>query len=223
MLTDKDLAELCAASYHSFADSSAVTWDFWENGLTNDGVPYGIKVTDGRPVVCFPGSRVFLDWRRDLDTWPQNPEVHQVLGRLHPGFYHGMEVTWGKVRERLQSAPSIMVGHSLGAARANVMSALSTLDGVPVLAKVLWGEPKAGMSELSAVTRTVPGRTYRNGGARFHDQVTDVPYSVPPLLNYKHDRDFTLISAEPSKLDHWGFFAWHHIELYASKTPATSI
>lgn len=224
MITDRDLADLCAASYHSFTDPSAVTWDLWESGFTNDGVAYGVKTIDGRPVVCFPGSRVFLDWRRDLDVWPDAPKVHQQLGHLHPGFYHGMEVTWAKLGPLLRSGPPpIYVGHSLGAARANVMSALSILDGMPVAAKVLFGEPKAGMAQLSSITGKITGRTYRNGGDRFHDQVTDVPYYLPPLLCYEHDRDFTLVDAEPPALDSWGFFAWHHIELYASETPTTVV
>lgn len=223
MITDKDCADLCSESYASFSPRSLVTWDFWESGLGNDGVAYGIKVIEDKPVIVFPGSRTFLDWRRDLDTWPSAPIVHDTIGRIHPGFYHGMEVTWEKIRVRLGNTPAILVGHSLGAARANLLSGLATLDEVPVIGKVLFGEPKAGMEALAAVTSRVPGRTYRNGGDRFHDQVTDTPYYVPPLLLYQHDRDFALVSAAPAPHDLWGFFAWHHMPLYASKTPPTII
>ena len=108
----------------------------------------------------------------------------------------------------------IFGGHSLGAARANNLTGLAAIDGVPPISKVLFGEPKSGFQQLATITSKVPGRTFRNGDHIFHDVVTDVPYYIPPLL-YSHDRDFTLVHGDPPAIDEFGFFAWHHIELYA--------
>lgn len=211
MITDHDIAELCVGSYAAAGD--AVTWDFWENGATNMDVAYGVKIVDGVAVVIFPGSVTFLDWRRDLDTWADTPHVHPQLGPLHEGFYLGMEMTWDKIKSR-GALRMIFGGHSLGAARANNLTGLASIDGAPPIAKVLFGEPKSGFQQLAAITSKVPGRTYRNGSSVFHDVVTDVPYYISPLL-YSHDRDFTLVRVDPPAIDEFGFFAWHHIQLYS--------
>lgn len=220
MISDRDIADLCVGSYDAYT-GPPVTWDFWEDGKTNNDVKYGVKIVSGLVVVIFPGSQSFTDWRRDLDTWSETPPVeHEALGPLHAGFYAGMEVTWQKLKAR--GGCHVFGGHSLGAARANIATGMAAIDGTMPVAKVLFGEPKAGFQQLADVTSKIPGRTYRNGGALFHDAVTDVPYYIPPFL-FMHDRDFALINAEPPAFDSLGFFAWHHIPLYASKTPATLI
>ncbi len=219
MITDRDIADLCVASYDAYT-GAPVTWDFWEDGSTNNSVKYGIKIVASTVIGIFPGSQDVIDWRRDLDSWAETPIEHETLGPLHEGFYAGMELTHQKLKAR--GGCHVFGGHSLGAARANIAAAMAAIDGNPPIAKVLFGEPKAGFQQLADITSKIPGRTYRNGGALFHDAITDVPYYIPPLL-YMHDRDFSLVSAEPPPLDSFGFFAWHHIPLYASKTPPNII
>lgn len=211
MITDQGIAALCEASYAQ-PGGLLTSWDTWEDGAANNGVVYGIKVVDGIDAVIFRGSTTFLDWRRDLDTWATSPVEHPALGPLHSGFYEGMEETWRKIRAR-GSAQLILGGHSLGAARANILAGLARLDGVPVLRKVLFGEPKSGFPRLAGVTSAIPGATYRNGNGIFHDAVTDVPYYLP-LLPYSHDRELTRVKADPPEAHEWGFFTWHSISLY---------
>jgi hypothetical protein len=218
MITDKDIAELCVGSY----GTPAISWDFWEDGTTNDGVKYGVKIIDGIDVIILPGSEVMLDWRRDLDTFPETATNHPQLGQLHTGFYTGMEQTWQKIKSRNRSK-RIGGAHSLGASRLRILAGLAVIDQQPPIACITFGEPKAGMQQLADITKSVSGRTYRNGGTLFHDPVTDVPYFLPPKLLFIHDREFTLVSNSPPSDDEWGFFSYHHIPLYAEVTPATLI
>jgi Lipase (class 3) len=211
MITDQGIAALCEASYAQ-TGGPLVPWDTWEDGTANNGVVYGIKVVDGIDVVIFRGSTTFLDWWCDLDIRSPACVEHPELGRLHQGFYTGMEETWRKIRAR-GTAQMIFAGHSLGAARANILTALARLDGIAPLRKVMFGEPKSGMPELAEITKAVPGASYRNGDNVWHDDVTAVPYYLP-TEPWSHDRDLTLVRADPPAFHEWGFFAWHAIPLY---------
>ena len=218
MITDHDLAVLAAATYDPHR-----AWDFWDGGVAHDSVAYGVTVVDGVPVVAFRGSTALIDWRRDLDAWAEPKVNHPDLGPLHDGFFEGMEGAWEMVQQHIKpGSPWIVCGHSLGAARANIVAGLAAADGVSPARKVLFGEPKSGFEELAAVTSRIPGASYRNGNEVAHDIVTDVPYYVPPLLAYVHDRPLTMVCCPPPPGSDLGIFAWHDSNLYVGALKGTS-
>ena len=68
----------------------------------------------------------------------------------------------------------------------------------------------------------IPGASYRNGNEVAHDIVTDVPYYVPPLLAYVHDRPLTMVCCPPPPGSDLGIFAWHDSNLYVGALKGTS-
>ena len=77
------------------------------------------------------------------------------------------------------------------------------------------GEPKPGFHQLGALVASAVTivRSYCNGDASGHDLVTDVPFSLP-LEPYEHLAMLTRVSAAPAPDDPWGFFRYHHVQLY---------
>jgi hypothetical protein len=131
-----------------------------------------------------------------------------------------MEHVWSELRPLLMQ-PVIIAGHSLGAARAAILTALMVKDGVIPAARVVFGEPKPGLIDLAELIKGVPARSYRNGDTLHHDLVTDVPLSLPPL-EYMHPTPIVPVCAEPTGdlFDRFGAFAWHHIGLYVTAVSA---
>ena len=218
--SDALIVSLCAAIYDPIALISP-TWDHFDLGA-DDGVCYGLKKLDGCDVVVFRGSITLQDWLRDLFVLPIPALVPELtrIGHVHAGFFLGMEKVWGELQPLL-TQPVIVTGHSLGAARAAILTGLMVKDGRPPIARVVFGEPKPGLSDLAALIEGVPARSYRNGDALHHDVVTDIPATMPPM-QFVHPSPVVVVTKSPgddlfSKL---GIFAWHHIELYQAAIAA---
>lgn len=218
-MTDRDLARIQAGVYER-NDESHIGWDDFERGDGDSGICWGCKVVGGVSVIALRGSVTFVDWIRDLWAFAP-PFQHGVLGPVHPGFFCGMAVAWDQIRKRTKG-PRVVIGHSLGAARAAVLCGLMVLDHEIPLARVVWGEPKPGFRKLADLIRSIPGRSYRNGdGGRHHDLVTDVPLSFPPE---EYVRCGKLIDVQQVPTDwSWGMFSWHSMSLYCQGTPETAV
>lgn len=210
--SDAALASLCRGIY---LPTALLDFDHFDAG-GDDGICWGIKKLPGFDVVVFRGSVTHLDWERDTRALSQLTRV----GHVHSGFWVGMEHVWSELRP-LVMQPVIVTGHSLGAARAAVLTALMVADGVPPVARVVFGEPKPGLLDLAKIVATVPGRSYRNGNGLYHDLVTDVPFSMPPL-QYMHPTPIIPVRADPTGplFERLGAFAFHHIELYETALAA---
>ena len=204
--SDALIASYCGMIYSPLA---LLKFDHFDAG-EDDGVCWALKRLPGFDVVVLRGSVTGLDWIRDLRAMASRTRI----GHVHVGFFTGMEHVWGDLRP-LISQPCIVTGHSLGAARAAILTALMTADGVPPVARVVFGEPKPGMIDLAEVIRDVPGRSYRNGDEVHHDLVTDVPFSFPPL-QYVHPTPIIPVFCKPHQDEFAanGVFAWHHWDLY---------
>lgn len=207
MPSDALIASICGAIYKPTALIDE--WAHIDAGL-DDGVFWAIKRLSGCDVVCFRGSITLQDWIRDVRAMA----VPTRVGHAHAGFYAGMENVWTEARPLIQQ-PVIVCGHSLGAARAAVMTALMLADGAPPLARVVFGEPKPGLLDFAQFVKDVPARSYRNGDAKHHDLVCDVPLSFPPL-QYVHPTPIVPVNCPPegSLFEKLGAFAWHHISNY---------
>ena len=166
-----------------------------------------------------------LDFWRDLHA-VADPFCHVGLGPVHPGFLAGMDAAWAGIRQHT-SGPRIVIGHSLGAARAAVLAGLMVLDHQPPVARVVWGEPLSGFQCLAELIKEISTRSYRNGDRFEHDPVTDVPV---PLGAERYARASPLVDicVQPAfgfSLDwhHIRPIGWHDMVLYAKGTPETAI
>ena len=204
--TDAEIADLCAQIY----EPNAVNiFDYFDAGA-DDGVCWGLVRRDGADVIVFRGSVTLRDWLRDLNDMLTSTRV----GHVHSGFYAGMERTWAEVQGLLRQG-AIVAGHSLGAAHADILTGLMVADGVPPIARVVFGEPKPGLLDFAKIVERVPGRSYRNGDPEHHDLITDVPFSFPPL-QYVHPTPIIPVCCRPNDglFSELGLFAWHGIDLY---------
>jgi predicted lipase len=172
MPSDAAIVALCAEIYQPTAIAGA--FDYYDAGM-DDGICWALRRLDDFDVVVFRGSVTRQDWLRDV----QALAMPSRIGHVHSGFYAGMEHMWADLKPML-SQPAIITGHSLGAARADVLTALMTVDSVLPVARVVFGEPKPGLLDLAKLITGIPGRSYRNGDDTHHDLITDVPFSFPP-------------------------------------------
>jgi hypothetical protein len=204
--SDAYLASLCGMVYSPLA---LLKFDHFDAG-EDDGVCWALKKLPGFDVVILRGSVTGLDWIRDLRALA----IKTRIGHVHIGFHAGMEHVWSDLRP-LVNQPCIVTGHSLGAARAAILTALMAIDGAAPAARVVFGEPKPGMIDLAETIKAVPGRSYRNGDDLHHDLVTDVPFSFPPL-QYVHPTAIIPVFCKPHEDEFLqnGIFAWHHMDLY---------
>jgi len=209
MPSDALIASYCGTIYKPTAIIS--DFDHFDAGL-DDGVTWALKRLPGYDLVVFRGSITLQDWIRDLRALA----IPSRIGHVHVGFYAGMENVWKDLRPLL-GQPAIVAGHSLGAARAGVMTALMTVDGAAPVARVVFGEPKPGLLDFAEIIKNIPARSYRNGDELHHDLICDVPLSFPPF-QYVHPTPVVPVTCKPDEVEFadGGAFAWHHIELYVT-------
>lgn len=178
-----------------------VEWDWWTG--PDAEVVWGKKKVNGVTVVVFRGSITPMDWIRDFEAIGM---LHGKLGMVHEGFLQGMEPVWESLKS--DDSPILVIGHSLGAARAAILTGLMCADGRSPIERVCWGEPSSGWITLADLIKHVPTRSFRNGNNKVHDPVTDVPplpyIHATPLIDVCAPPISSLIPSE-----------WHHMDLYA--------
>lgn len=216
MITNLRAAQLCAAIYTTPTD-----FPIYDAG-EDDGVCWALSREDDVDVVVLRGSVTFRDWLRDFLA-VANPYASRRLGPVHAGFYLGLDNAWTDIKPMLRKgAPLVLTGHSLGAARASILTGVAILDSMPPAARIVFGEPKPGFQQLGDFIGPVPAWSFRNGNGSHHDLVTDVPFTLPPV-DYVHPTKLFSVCAEPEPIHELGIFAWHSIALYvkALSNPAT--
>ena len=217
MTTHRDIANLVGALY---GDSLAVHWVYRSD--PDASVVMGIVRFNGFWVVACRGTYVFQDWLHDLNARPMVPTSHPAFGQVHRGFYLGTPEAWDIIRSILigrDLARIIFAGHSLGAARANLLAAHAVAVGLSPVMTLCWGEPRSGFPQLATFLKGVPGRSYVNVVNGIADGVTQ----LPPPVGYVHRVTLTTINSggiDPLNVDP---FARHHFDLYLAATPAVDI
>ena len=231
----------------AYPDYPKIAWDHFEQPQRDDGICWGLKRIGGSglalgiDVVVLRGSVTQQDWFRDFDALADPfesderqletflhhlgfsiegaAEEHAFLGPVHPGFLAGMEAALAAMRPLLREN-IIIAGHSLGAARAAILTGLmvhdANLNKAPApLACVTFGQPRPGFAKLAGVIASVPQRSYCNGNGSLVDMITEVPIAFGPE-NYVHPHPLTDVCEEPgaSWKQQWGVFAWHAMPLY---------
>jgi predicted lipase len=218
MITDQDIANLCADVY---LPAPQAGWTQLE--LPEDGIAYGVKDFGTAVALVFRGSDTLTDWLRDAETIA-DPFDHAGLGPVHPGFFQGLPELWAQLKPELTKKPCIVAGHSLGAGRASLFVGLMILDGTPPLRRVCFGEPRPGFPQSASIIIKANGRSYLNGNGRAHDLVTDVPFTTW-IEDYVHPTPLVPVCATPTEaeVEQDFVFAWHAMTLYASVTPTVVI
>lgn len=211
--SDVDLVELASAIYSPQINGFWETLDVGED----DGIYWALRRVDGYDIVVFRGSITAHDWIEDIRAVPYPTRI----GTVHEGFYAGMEHCWSDIKKLLRG-PVCVTGHSLGAARADILAGLMTVDGVAPVKLSVFGEPKPGFSDFGNIISAIPGTSYRNGNATFRDIVTEVPITLRPFDAFVHRKKLVDVDAEPmpNTLDDLSLFAFHHIELYVAGVTA---
>lgn len=197
---------LCAGIYGNLGSIPA--WDFFDDG-SDDGICWGVIKVDGLQHICFRGSVTAPDWFDDFEAIAVFDPVLQAY--VHPGFNRGIWRAWQKAKTMLDG-PWVAEGHSLGAARADNMTAYAVLDNNPPVKCVVFGEPKPGFADFAALVAKAPRASYRNMDAVGHDIVPDVPVRLL-VENYKAPSALIDVTASPAVGDQ-GLFIYHHIGLY---------
>lgn len=210
--TDVDLVNLSADIYINTSE-----WDHLDHGL-DDGIFWGLKKLDGCDVVVFRGSIIALDWWRDLRAVPFET---RNIGTVHAGFHAGMEKMWAEARPMLTN-PVCVTGHSLGAARAMILTGLMAADKMPPARCAVFGSPKPGLKDFASKIANVPKALYRNGDNHGHDRVCDVPLPLFGKFDFCDPAILTPVSAPPPNewIEQWGLFSFHHIQLYQQAVAA---
>lgn len=212
MPTDLAIAKLTLSLYH---EEEWSTFDHVERPESDSGICWAIKSLEDATVVITRGSTTKQDWFRDFLALPAHEMMpYSVLGPVHSGFSVGLPVAWGAIKQIFGTInkPVVFAGHSLGAARAWILAAMSIVDGIMPSRIVVFGSPRPGFSQLATVINEAPQKSYRNG----HDVVCAVPFTIPPSFLYVEPAAFTLLDVAPAADDPWGPLAHHHMELYVA-------
>ena len=216
--TDVDLVNLAAAIYQAGS-----VWDYLDTGA-DDEVYWGLKRLPGCDVVVFRGSITAPDWWHDFQAEP----ISTRIGTVHEGFFWGIEKMWHELRPMLSGAPVAVTGHSLGAARADMLCGFMTEDFQVPARRAVFGEPRPGYEDFCMGVRKIPGASYCNEDARGHDRVTDVPITLPHMFDFSRPTALVNVTSSPTWIERLdGLFDYHHIQLYQSavaahlKEPAT--
>lgn len=209
--SDVDLVNLCAEIYQEGG-----SWDYLDKG-EDDNIYWALKKYDGCDVIVLRGSITAHDWYEDLRAVP----IKTRIGTVHEGFYDGMEHMWSDVVSML-TQPVMVTGHSLAAARADILTAIMVVDKKPPIRRVVFGEPRPGLSDLAKFVCEVDGPTYRNGDAHGYDRVCDVPFKLFGPFDFVHPKPHMQVTALPTGnvFQREGLFAFHHVQLYQAAVAA---
>lgn len=210
--SDLDLVNCAAAIYHT----GGMAWDYLDTGQ-DDEVYWALKRLNGADVIVFRGSITAHDWYEDFQAAP----ITTRIGTVHQGFFAGIEKMWHELKPMLSGAPVAVTGHSLGAARADMLCGFMVEDWQPPARRAVFGEPRPGYQDFCSSVGRIPGASYCNADARGHDRVTDWPMRLPHLFDFARPSPLVDVTASPSwvqRVD--GIFCYHHIDLYQAAVAA---
>jgi Lipase (class 3) len=205
----KTAASLMRATY-AYPGDLPTTWDHWDNGH-DDGVVWGAKKVDGVWYIALRGSVILSDWIHDAEAVAIYCSA--LNAHVHPGFNWGMEKVYGEVSMIVGTDYWISCGHSLGAARADNLTAYAIKSGHPPIARVVCGEPKPGFKDFCDIVSQVDGVSFINRDATGHDLVPDVPLKLE-IAPYSRPSALLPLDVTPPPFDGIDLFRFHHMTIY---------
>jgi hypothetical protein len=205
VLSDRSLADLCAATYAPDHVPTYETPDVHVTVTKQGGVVYW----------AFRGSASLRDWFDDLLAVPVDETVdHEILGLCHPQFLRNALSVIEPLLRDIGDNPHVGTGHSKGGSEALDIGALLALRGKPPLRLVAFAPARAGA--LKGILGPIPGASYR-----FRDDpVPLLPTYLPPprpltQLGTPGVNGLTAIRRDFE----YGFLADHHIANYQGSAP----
>lgn len=215
MISDSALAQLQLAAYEA---------DFiWDWSVVLKTKKAGWKIVDGQIVIVLPGTQDDAQWRADFTAFPILTD-HQIFGKVHAGFWEGIEGFGDALVESFSRAvmsgislTPIIVGHSLGAGEAPLLAAELKRRNMIVKKIVAFAPPRAGMKGLADYLADIPSTLYCTTGdeAPCSDLVCEVPFEIPGLAPYCQINKLTPLEVVPEADDPWFLLKYHHMSLYA--------
>lgn len=212
MLKDLDLVNIQQAMEGARA-LAPDTWDHLEPPSGDRGVCWGLLVKFGVQVLSFRGSIAPEDFLRDAiseEAVAIDPPWGTAVGHVPIGFIIGLIEAYTAILSLLDHAKDLVViGHSLGAARALIFAGMMASNGRPPKEVVTWGSPMPGMLALKTLLSPITQRAYRNR----RDPVCDVPLPIE-LWPYCHPSALIQVDSGPPE-DPMDILSDHHIFNYA--------
>jgi predicted lipase len=131
-MTPFDAAKLCQSIY----DPQTIEFD---QVVTVGEIVAGVNFLPNVTVVAFRGSCVVEDWLNDMSIWPEHDPL---FGAVADGFMDDVHEFADHIQPMIKGS-LVLTGHSLGAARACILSAI-----IPTTQLILFGCPKVGTTRL---------------------------------------------------------------------------
>lgn len=172
------------------------------------GVNWAYKKYPDCNVIIMKGTSNILDIERDFD-FPM--QYVSGIGRVHGGAFNGLQDVMEEAVKLFSPDKHLYVtGHSLGAMRGHIITALFILAGYKNIETVVFGSPLPGDRQLSNVLAPHPNRSYWNYRDTLnHDFIGNLPAAIDQDP-YMHPRERIKINQAPDHPDPWLLLAWHH-------------
>ncbi len=177
---DAVLPARLVVSLYDYADGEQFAWDHQATVSNDAGVFYGLKRVGGITYVVFRGTDTPIDFVRDAEAYTAyDPD----LGSVYAGFLRDMRATASYILSRCYD-PLVVVGHSLGAMRANVFCGLAKIKGAEIIRRVTFGEPWGCGQHLANLIADIPAAAYCAISGEDRDPVTELPPQIGPIFDY---------------------------------------
>ena len=187
--------------------SLAVDWEHKVDGP----ICWAVKKVGDLWYLIFRGSVTRDDWLHDFEAvaiWNADLRAH-----VHPGFNDGVKDILAQAMTIIGSEDFVICGHSLGAARAAIATAYAICNDRKPIARIVWGEPRPGFSDLASILSEVPNYNFENGDQYNYDRVTNVPFTLP-FEWYCAGSPHLFVDEPPTDSNPIMIFAWHNFVLY---------
>lgn len=203
MLSDLECANLLQSQYNGD--------NIFDYQIRIGVVSIAVKYSPDCTIIAFEGSYNIPDWLSNL----QVSMITTPLGRVEEGFYTDLPEVYADLKPVLKDKPIQCIGHSRGAAHANLFGLILIKDGFNNISRIKFGEPHSMDAETARDFAGSHGVSYWNyRDALQHDPVGSVPFYIPALAPYVPSENRTLIDVAPMPDDTWGPLARHHIYYY---------
>jgi len=172
----------------------------------------GSSIEDNIVYIAIQGTENKAEVFSDLYI---EPTYDPVLGYLHSGFLAGLDEIASKILQNIPlNSQVVCTGHSLGAARAAILSAKLKLSGVDVIKNVLFACPNPGYHQLYFwLSMNISGISFRN--TPFDLPILGDPIPFLPAPPYHPPYWHTNICLPPKTfLKKFFQSCWHSADLY---------
>lgn len=164
---------------------------------------YGVTKENDTILVVFRGVSNLADLIRILEVCAEVPEPagpfnYDGLGPVHPGGWDGLIEALTDICIRYDQSKIQFVGHSMGAMRATLATALfaNTYRKSVIKPRICFGETKSGYLP-SAMLADVPGSiSFLSKHKHLHDPLYAYPFTLWPE-KYVHGTKPTLLDVDP--------------------------